>query len=409
MSRRRTPARTPATNPASARPAAGAAGADTYSSAQAAPHRPERVMVLTTEAGWGMRTRLLAMLGASLAERGVAVTFVCCRRSPTEQALAREFPSVPRRTVSSRSLLLRTFEVRRIARALRADAMLVQNTRDALVGSLSLPRGSTIVRRVPVGERAPHGWATRFAESRSRTVLLTGDGAPSRVGVAWPRRTGVDATGSPDRTAPSTLAVIAGRSPLARASGEVTAREHAAGALALRAASRLLSRHEELRVLLVGEPSALQPLRLHAGSLGLADRLSLVPMEALLSPGPFDAAFAWVTMEGDEGAVAATAAMGRRIPVVVPRGATIEGLVAPRISGFVADESELPSLVSALAHLIADGEEYRAMGTAAAARAERLHGWDAYVSRVQGMLASSAPQRASHTTPAAGAMRPVRP
>ena len=366
-------------------------------------------MVLTTEAGWGMRTRLLAMLGASLAERGVAVTFVCCRRSPTEQALMRDFPSVPRRTVSSRSLLLRVLETRRIARALRADAVLVQNTRDALVASLSMPRGSTVVRRVPVGERAPQGWAVRRAESRSRVILLSGDGAPSRVGVAWPRRPAADGAEAGASSAPSTLAIVAGRSALARTTDDVTAREHAAGALALRAAARLLSRHAELRVLLVGEQSALQPLRLHAGSLGLADRLSLVPMEALLSPGPFHAAFAWVTMEGDEGAVAAVAAMGRRIPVVVPRGSTVEGLVAPRISGFVADESELPALVSSLAHLIADGEEYRAMGTAAAARAERLHGWDAYVGRVQGMLASSSAHRASQSTPAAGAMRPVRP
>jgi glycosyltransferase involved in cell wall biosynthesis len=152
--------------------------------------------------------------------------------------------------------------------------------------------------------------------------------------------------------------------------------------VALRAASRLRTRHDHLRVTLVGEITELQALRLHAGSLGLAEHLSIVPMDALLMPGALDAAAVWVTAQGDDGGAALVAAMMRRIPTIVPRGADTEALVAPRITGFIADDADLAGTVAAIAHLLADADDYQSMGTAAAARAERLHGWDAYVDRV---------------------------
>jgi glycosyltransferase involved in cell wall biosynthesis len=130
----------------------------------------------------------------------------------------------------------------------------------------------------------------------------------------------------------------------------------------------------------------MQSLRLHAASVGVADRLSVQALEVLIDPGPFDAAAVWVTAAGDTGAVAVLSAMMRRIPVVVPRGSDIEAMVAPRITGIVADETDLPGTAAALAELLADADEHHAVGAAAAARAERLHGWAAMMTKLEQAL-----------------------
>ena len=212
-----------------------------------------------------------------------------------------------------------------------------------------------------------------------------------RAAIGWPR-VGVQAAGeTPLRLAPAApppvLAIVAGTTtpPV----------QHAAGAAALRAASRLTTRHSSLRVLLLGASPELQSMRVHAGSVGLADRLTIIPLDALITPGPFDAAAVWVTAQGDEGAVSIVSAMMRRIPVIVPRGFDTEVLVAPRITGFVADDGDLAGSVAALAHVLVDANEHHAMGAAAAARAARLHNWDASLDRTLEALARVSGSRTS--------------
>ncbi len=202
-----------------------------------------------------------------------------------------------------------------------------------------------------------------------------------RTAIAWPTHFAASssAVGDAGQSPTPVIAIVAGD-----ASNPV---EHAAGAAALRASARILSRHPGLQVVLLGRQSSLQAMRVHAGAVGLAERLVLLPLDALLLPGAFAAAAVWVTTSGDEGAVSVAAAMLRRIPVIVPRGFDIEGLVAPRITGFVADDTDLTGSVAALAHLMADAEDQVAMGAAAATRAARLHNWDAMLSRTLDALA----------------------
>ncbi|MEO7520929.1 MAG: hypothetical protein ABIW79_03840, partial [Gemmatimonas sp.] len=93
-------------------------------------------------------------------------------------------------------------------------------------------------------------------------------------------------------------------------------------------------------------------------------------------------------------------AMMRRIPVIVPQGFDTESLVAPRITGFASDDSDPAGSVAALAHLLADPAAHSAMGAAAAARAERAHGWDALLRTIQAALARVADSAASRTSAA---------
>ena len=329
-----------------------------------------------------MTARLLAMIGGGLAARGDHVVFVAVRKGEPDKFLARRFPKIPAHTISARLGVAQAIAVRKIARETRAEAILVACERDYITAALALGRDGGVVRRLAIGERFEPNWRTKIATSRS-TCLLMGDQVGTdvhqdthvRAAIAWPRPLALVPGEGPMRASaaplPSVLAVVAGDSSVSA--------QHAAGATALRAAARLLTRHAELRVLLLGDTSAMQALRLHAASVGLTERVDVAPLDTLIEPGPFTASAVWVTAAGDRGAVSIVSAMMRRIPVIVPHGFDTEALVAPRITGFAADESDLAGSVAALAHLLADAEAHQAMGAAAASRAERAHGWDAFL------------------------------
>ena len=338
-----------------------------------------------------MSARVLMTIGAGLAARGESVVFVCCKGSPAEAEAARRFPGIPLRGLSGGSAMRRTFALRAMARAEGIDAMLVGTEPDQLTAALAIGRRGGVVRRLAIGERFVPSWRTRLAASRASCLLMgdeTGTSAnsktPVRAGIAWPRPVAPhgESLQLGATAAPSVIAVVAGVS-------QVPA-QHAAGAAALRAAARLLTRHAELRVVLLGEIPTLQALRLHSASVGLADRVSVKPLDALIESGPFAAASVWVTATGDTGAVSIVSAMLRRIPVIVPRGFDTESLVAPRITGFVADDGDPAGSIASLAHLFADTEAHGAMGTVAASRAARLHGWDAMLGRTMEALVRAA-------------------
>lgn len=356
-----------------------------------------RLLVLSTHRTYSVSVRLLASIGASLSTRGEEVTFVCCRNSDTEREVARTFPTLTLRSLNGGLAARRIASLRRIVTELRPDALLVHTERDALAAALTIGRTGGVVRRLSIGQRLESSWRVRLTTSRTRFLAMGDEVGESahldkhvRTAVSWPAlglarddRATADSADNPFRSGPSApppvIAIVAGDAS--------NPAQHAAGAAALRTASRIVSRHPELRVTLLGHASGLQALRVHAGAVGLADRLDVMPVESLLSPGPFTAAALWATGTGDDAAVGIVAAMMRRIPVIVPRGFDTEALVAPRITGFIADDSDLAGSVASLAHLMADPADHQAMGAAAAARADRLHGWDAMITRTLSVLA----------------------
>jgi hypothetical protein len=355
-----------------------------------------RMLVLSTQRELTMSARILMTLGAGLVAHGQKVAFACCKDSPAEAEISRRFPDIPLRRLDGGSALRQASLLRSMVKAERIEGMLVGTERDQLTAALAVGRQGGVVRRLGVGEQFAPTWRARLASSRANCLLMGDEtgasvntSAPVRAGIAWPRPLAQPGDASLQLDAvppPSVIAIVAGVS-------QVPA-QHAAGAAALRAVARLLSRHEDLRVLLLGEIPALQALRLHSASVGLADRVSVMPLDALIESGAFAAASVWVTATGDTGAVSIVSAMMRRIPVIVPRGFDTEALVAPRITGFVADESDASGSIAALAHLFADPEAHSAMGTVAASRAARLHGWDAMLGRTAETIVRAATRTA---------------
>jgi len=357
-----------------------------------------RLLVLSTAREFHMSARVLMTIGAGLAARRHHVDIVCCQGSASEREISRRFPKVPLHPVADRHVLAQSFALRRIVRDLRIETILVGTERDQLTAALAIGRHGGVVRPLAIGERFAQGWRARLASSRATSLVIGDDVGINvhtdthvRAAIAWPRTLLQDSSDTPLRLAPAVppllLAVVAGAS--------TEPAEHAAGAAALRAAARLLTRSPGLRVLLLGERSALQAMRLHAASVGLADRVDVMTLDSLIEQGPFNAAAVWVTAGGDTGAVSIVSAMMRRIPVVVPRGFDTEALVASRITGFVADDTDPAGSVAALARLFADADAHCAMGAIAASRAERLHSWDALIERTAEALARAGGRRST--------------
>ncbi len=342
-----------------------------------------RLLVVTTDPGWTMSTRLLMTMAHGLAERGETVGASYPRKSATAAGLATGFPALALRSMDTGGSWAQWRALRGVVAATRPGVVLVSGEHDALMAALVMGRRGGVVRRVPVNEPLQESWRTSLAERRSRIALFGGlraHGEPVLDGVAWPPR---EDNGRHTPIGAPQLVIVPGSEQ--RASGSVLG--SGSTAVALRAAAHLRTRHPTLGVTLVGDELALQSVRIHAASLDLADHLRTQSMHAFLREPLANVVAVWVTANGDEGAVAVLSAMSGRVPVIVPAGGAIEALIAPRITGFVSADAEPTTVVADLARLLADDQERATMGQAAAARAARLYDWPKFLDRVSEALA----------------------
>lgn len=355
-----------------------------------------RVLVVATDPSWTPGTRLMAALAAGLASRGDVVAIACASRSAAEAAIERTWPRLTVRSVSGEGWWAQGRSLRGIVTAVRPDAVLAGTEHDtALAAYAFTPRGATgstrygIVRRfaaherdaVNADDRPSLPWRARFALSRAKS-RIDAWGARSLV-LGWPVSEPApayahDADVQRLPVSAPHLLIVPGATHDERT------------ATALRAAAHLRTRHESLRVTLVGELAHLQATRLHAASLGLTPCLQVSDPDALLHHEWRGASAAWVTAPGDAGAIAVLAAMQQHIPVVVPADVPYTELVAPQITGFISPPEGGAQVVADLARLLSDPAMQRAMGEAAAARASREHDWDAFVDDAADRLARAA-------------------
>ena len=358
-----------------------------------------RVLVMTTERHWSMSTRLLLTAAEGLALRGETVAACYPRSSATATGAESGFPNVALHTINDGSIFAQWRAVRRVVAATRSSAVLVHGERDTLIAALAIGRRGGVVRRGRVAENVRSSWRTRLASARTKVMILRSDQRPPRQRRDEP--TSVPAWPTPAEHSPRVKHVVGTVGSFPESHERLVlfpSREsNATTPVALRTAAHLLSRNESLRVTLVGDETVLQGTRIHAASLGLSDRLDLISVDDFLYGESLDATVVWVTAQGDVGAIAVISAMTRKLPVVVPSGSNIESMVAPRITGFIADARDPSAIVAALARLISDPREQRAIGDAAAARASRVHGWSSWLDRVTELLQRASGMRVSHT------------
>ena len=353
-----------------------------------------RILVLITEREFRVSARIQARIGETLAERGHLVTVVCVSGSQTESEIAKRFPSLKCRSIPGRGT--RQFlAFRRLVKGVHPAVVLVQGERNMLAAAIAIGRKGGVVRRLSVGEAVKPTWRAIVANSRSRCVVIGDELSapnesipPMKTAVGWQAESvgasprGWHGTRVSGEMSP-VLGIVSGNPRAgARKLSTKPSMEYSAAALALRAASRLATRYPELRVLLLGESAALQAVRVHAASVGMASRITIAPIDSLITSNSFNASLVWVAAQSDEGAVSIISAMMRGIPVVVPANFDTSGFVIPQINGFLAVESDISTCVSAVANVLANPEQLSAMGVAAESRARRLHAWNLYIDRI---------------------------
>lgn len=358
-----------------------------------------RVLVVASTAEWTPGARLLAQLAAGLAAGGDVVAMVTALGSATERAVEQGWPRLSLRSVSGAGGLRRAWSLRGIVNALRPDALLVGSEGDAALAAFAIGTRGGIVRRVTADEYVPRTgtaavrspaaggaaksatlrWRARLARART-PITPWGD---THLALGWP---------SPPVADTAAHATAIHRLPVtAPAVVLVPGASHdEATAAALRALAHLRTRRPDLRVLLVGAPAALQGTRVHAASLDLAAAVEVVPVEALLQHGLGHARAAWITAPGDLGALTTLAAMQQRLPTVVAVDAPFAELVTPGATGLHVSADNTVVVVAELARLLADVNAQRAVGHAAAARAAREFGWEAFVDDAALLLARAA-------------------
>ena len=360
-----------------------------------------RVLVVASTPEWTPGARLLAQLAAGLAARGDVVAMATALGSATERAVEQGFPRLSLRSVSGAGGLRQAWSLRGIVTALRPDALLVGSEGDAVLAAFAIGTRGGIVRRVTANEyvartdtgtaavrshatggAAKHAawpWRARLALART-PITRWGD---THLALGWP-------SAPADDTAAHTTAIH--RLPLTAPEVVLVpgAPHDEATAAALRAFAHLRTRRPDLRVLLVGVPAALQSTRLHAASLDLAAAVEVVPVEALLHHELGHACAAWITAPGDHGALATLAAMQQRLPTVVAVDAPFAELVTHGATGFHVSADNTVVVVAELARLLSDVDAQRAVGRAAAARAAREFGWEAFVDEAALLLARAA-------------------
>jgi hypothetical protein len=338
-----------------------------------------RVLVMSRARTPGAHVRLLGNIGAGLADRGATVAYAASDVDSVLQLLAPgDADNVHR--LRGKSALQMLASTRKTMKSFKPEVVLVDGERDTFAAALASEGRVGIVRRLRPTQDAQYGWRSRVSARLSKVVLLVPSSGETmalprevrtvRAPVALPDQ----ARSRPqlsweDEETPATIACI----PDERG---------AAASFCLRAFARLRQRRPDLTLMLLGDPSRMQSVRIHAAALGLTDHIRTLPESALFERQQLDVAAVWVASRGDDGALAAVASMARGLPVIVERNNDVAAFVAHRITGLHADEADLSATIASIALLLADPLALRSTREAAVARAQRLHSWSGFLDKV---------------------------
>ncbi|HEY0931577.1 MAG TPA: glycosyltransferase [Gemmatimonas sp.] len=366
-----------------------------------------RVLVLTTALRFTPDVQLLLHLAAALHARGEVVAVAGIHRSAVDRAVTTGWPRLSVRTFGSVESSRHTSAVREVVSALRPDVVLVRSEADARLASAAMGARGGVLRLLGLDEReaSDDAGGSRWSFGRTRARIVEwGRRSPA---LSWPSAAPDDEVHETGLT--SELLVLPAPP---HAETEESAPYDGHTATALRAAAHLRRRHSDLKVTLLGEPEGMQSARVHAAALDLTSALSIRSVQSLLGLHERGATALWVADQGDGGAICTMAAMSQGIPVVMAHDAAASVLVAPAITGFFDQVASAGgtvtsvSLVMELARLLGDRTVRRTMGEAARHKAQREHGWEAFVDEATAQLvkAGGAPSRdrTSKTTSSAG-------
>lgn len=369
-----------------------------------------RILFLHCARDWSGTARAFAVAARGLAARGHEVTFLAEPHSNVEQSATR-MASVASKIGGADPVAAREvapFEVlpfsgegfwfsaawrlRHLFRRWDADVVFVHSDREHLIAAVAcwLGKSGKVVRRAPTGLPIVIGTHGKLANWLAETTYLFSSEAdqkaariPSRNSRTAVARLGVDASRYPDRS----VAVQEPRPEDIRyiiCVYDPTSRGRAA--TAIRTVSMLAPRHPYLRLLIFGQGSDSEDLRMQAAALDVMHLVSFLGERDDHLTLMRDAELGWVVAAGDTAAYGILDLMALGVPVIASEGSVAETYVANQISGALVPPDDVAMTAATVVTLLSSEEQRQAMGAAARARVAREFPEQAMVDGLQAAI-----------------------
>jgi glycosyltransferase involved in cell wall biosynthesis len=358
------------------------------------------VLFLHSAWDWSGTARLFSRAGRGISERGAKVSMLVTPDSNVQMAMSpRRDPSEPRHTPIPEPFEIIPFStegwffaaarrLRRIFRRWDADAIFVTTDREHLVAATAcwLARNGTVVRWTPSGTKLELGPAGTFAGRFARTVYLFAtetdrraadlpktalDSAVAEIGVdasKYPAPRGERAVTEGDSASDQTSS---GGEPLKYVVCIYDPSSRGRAATAIRTISMLAPRHPNLRLIIVGQGSDDEDLRMQAAALRVLHLVSFLGERDDAIALMQDAHLGWVVAEGDSGTYGILDLMALGVPTVASEGGVAQRYIAHGISGALYPADDSASTAAAVAGMLQSEEAREAMGKAARLRVAR--------------------------------------
>jgi len=354
------------------------------------------VLFLHTAREWSGTARLFARAGRGISERGAKVTLLVTPDSNVHLAVSpRRDPGQPRHTPIPEPFEIIPFStdgwfftaarrLRRIFRRWDADTIFVSTDREHLIAATAcwMSRNGSVVRWTPAGRKLEMGSSGRWGARLARTSYLFASEMDRRAS-SLPKNA-VDASVAQIGVDVSTYPADGARPPAAE--GEPATATNPAlkfivciydptsrgrAATAIRTISMLAPRHPNLRLIIVGQGSDDEDLRMQAAALRVLHLVSFLGERDDVISLMRDAALGWVVADADTGAYGVLDLMAVGIPTVSSEGGVAQRYIANGISGALYPPDDSASTAATVAGMLLSDETREAMGKAARTRVAR--------------------------------------
>ena len=354
-------------------------------------------MFLHTAREWSGTSRLFARAARGISERGAKVTLLVTPDSNVHLAVSpRRDPNQPKHTPIPEPFEIIPFStdgfffsaarrLRKIFRRWDADAIFVTTDHEHLIAATAcrLTGSGWIVRWTPAGRTLDIGFGGRLAGWLTRTSYLFASETDRRASTI-PKHaieSSVAEIGVDVSTYPANGAKVAGGGGAATGGSgaqplnyivcvyDPTSRGRAA--TAIRTISMLAPRHPNLRLMIVGQGSDDEDLRMQAAALRVLHLVSFLGERDDQISLMQDAHLGWVVADADTGAYGILDLMALGIPTVASEGGIAQRYIAHGISGALYPPDDSASTAAAVAGMLKSEEDRVAMGKAARARVAR--------------------------------------
>jgi len=354
------------------------------------------VLFLHTAREWSGTARLFARAGRGISERGAKVTLLVTPDSNVHLAVSpRRDPGQPRHTPIPEPFEIIPFStdgwfftaarrLRRIFRRWDADTIFVSTDREHLIAATAcwMSRNGSVVRWTPAGKKLEMGSSGRWGARLARTAYLFASETDRRAS-SLPKNA-VDASVAQIGVDVSTYPADGAKPPAAEGEPATAANpalkfivciydptSRGRAATAIRTISMLAPRHPNLRLIIVGQGSDDEDLRMQAAALRVLHLVSFLGERDDVISLMQDAALGWVVADADTGAYGVLDLMAVGIPTVSSEGGVAQRYIANGISGALYPPDDSASTAATVAGMLLSDETREAMGKAARTRVAR--------------------------------------